>query len=62
MSSTGYDTLSDFKIDLTVDPIQPINSIRPHQGGGKFTISDQMETPTPEMEANAATSMQQAYL
>ena len=60
MSSTGYDTLSDFKIDLTVDPIQPINSIRPHQGGGKFTISDQMETPTPEMEANAATSMQQA--
>ena len=59
MSSLGYDTLSDFKIDLTVDPIQPINSIRPHQGG-KFSISEQQEAPTPEMEANAATSMQQA--
>ena len=59
MSSTGYDTLSDFKIDLTVDPIQPLNSIRPHQGG-KFSISDQQEAPTPEMEANAATSMKQA--
>jgi len=60
MSSSGYDTLSDFKIDLTIDPIQPLNSIRPHQGGGKFTISDQMEAPTPEMEANAATSMQES--
>ena len=59
MSSLGYDTLSDFKIDLTVDPIQPINSIRPHQGG-KFSISEQQEAPTPEMEANAATSVQQA--
>lgn len=59
MSSLGYDTLSDFKIDLTVDPIQPINSIRPHQGG-KFSIAEQQEAPTPEMEANAATSVQQA--
>jgi len=59
MSSLGYDTLSDFKIDLTVDPIQPINAIRPHQGG-KFSISEQQEAPTPEMEANAATSVQQA--
>ena len=59
MSSLGYDTLSDFKIDLTIDPIQPINSIKPHQGG-KFSISEQQEAPTPEMEANAATSAQQA--
>lgn len=60
MSSSGYDTLSDFKIDLTVDPIQPINSIRPTTQGGKFTIADQQEAPTPSMEANAATSLEQA--
>jgi len=62
MSSSGYDTLSDFKIDLTIDPIQPLNSIRPTQGG-KFSITNQEEfTPTPEMEANAATSAEQSAM
>mgnify|MGYP003123338282 FL=1 len=62
MSSSGYDTLSDFKIDLTIDPIQPLNSIRPTQGG-KFSITNQEEfTPTPEMEANAVNSAEQSAM
>ena len=60
MSSLGYDTLSDFKIDLSVDPIQPLQSIKPYQGGSVTISGEERFTPTPEMEANAATTQQQA--
>ena len=60
MSSSGYDTLSDFKIDLSIDPIQPLQSIKPYQGGSVTISGEERFTPTPEMEANAATTQQQA--
>jgi hypothetical protein len=60
MSSSGYDTLSDFKIDLTIDPIQPINSIRPTQGG-KFSVTNQEEyIPTVQDQVNKQTAQAEA--
>lgn len=53
MSSSGYDTLSDFKLDLTIDPITPVNAIKPTQSGGQFSITDEPKyTPTLTDEIN----------
>jgi len=61
MADSGFDTLTNFKIDINLDPLTPVNAIKPVQSGGQFKVTEQPSyTPTVEDEINKEISTTQA--